>query len=52
MMVSIESMTAANGSGRFPVTDISAFKAAEGIEHAAYFPEGATSKALLRWLRT
>ncbi|HEY7522525.1 MAG TPA: alpha/beta fold hydrolase [Candidatus Limnocylindrales bacterium] len=52
MMVSIESMTAANGSGRFPVTDIRAFKAAEGIEHAAYFPEGATSKALLRWLRT
>jgi hypothetical protein len=50
MMVTIESMTAKNGSSRFPITDIRAFKPGDGIEHANYFPEKFTQAALLDWL--
>lgn len=51
MMVTIESMTGENGSSRFPITDLSEFRPKDAIEHAHYFPEKATSKALLEWLR-
>ena len=50
MMVTIESMTGKNGSTRFPVTDLAEFRQKDRIEHAHYFPEKATAKALLDWL--
>jgi hypothetical protein len=50
MMVTIESMTGRNGSTRFPVTDLQKFLQKDAIEHAHYFPEKATSQALLDWL--
>lgn len=50
MMVTIESMTGKNGSSRFPVTELREFRPKDAIEHAHYFPEEATSKALLDWL--
>jgi pimeloyl-ACP methyl ester carboxylesterase len=50
MMVTIESMTGKNGSNRFPISDIRAFKPADGIEHANYFPEKFTQSALFDWL--
>ena len=39
MMVTIDSMAGANGSGRFPIAaaDIHAFAAAQAVEHADYF---------------
>jgi hypothetical protein len=50
MMVTIESMAAANGSSRFPVTDLREFHQKDGIEHSHYFPEKLTARALLDWL--
>jgi hypothetical protein len=50
MMVTIESMTGVNGSSRFPVSDQWAFRPKDAIEHANYFPNKATSQALLDWL--
>jgi len=52
MMVTIDSMTAANGSGRFPIAaaDIHAFEPAQAVEHADYFGQPATSEWLLGWL--
>ncbi len=52
MMVTIESMTGANGSGRFPIAaaDIHAFAAAQAVEHADYFGQPSTSEWLLGWL--
>ena len=50
MMVTIESMTAKNGSSRFPVTQLREFHPQDAVEHANYFPEAITGKALLDWL--
>ena len=52
MMVTIDSMTGANGSGRFPIAaaDIHAFAAAQAVEHADYFGQPSTSEWLLGWL--
>jgi hypothetical protein len=50
MMVSIDSMTGKDLKGAFPVTVISAFGPTDAIEHADYFPQERTSKALLAWL--
>ena len=51
MMVTIESMTAKNGSSRFPVESLAEFTPEQAIEHAGYFPADGTSKALLSWLK-
>jgi len=53
MMVTIASMSGANGSGRFPVkaADVRSFAAADAIEHADYFGQPRTSEWLLEWLR-
>jgi hypothetical protein len=50
MMVTIESMTADNGSSRFPVTELREFKRSDAIEHSEYFPAALTGTALLEWL--
>ena len=52
MMVTIDSMAGANGSGRFPIAaaDIHAFAAAQAVEHADYFGQPSTSEWLLGWL--
>jgi pimeloyl-ACP methyl ester carboxylesterase len=50
MMVSIDSMTAKNGSSRFPVTELREFKRTDAVEHARYFPAALTGTALLEWL--
>lgn len=50
IMVTIDSIRGANGSRNFPVTKHADFPADEGIEHADYFGQARTSKALLRWL--
>jgi hypothetical protein len=52
MMVSIESMTGANGSDRFPIpaASIRAFEPADAVEHAMYFGQAMTTAALEEWL--
>jgi len=52
MMVTIDSMAGANGSGRFPIAaaDIHAFAAVQAVEHADYFGQASTSEWLLGWL--
>jgi len=52
MMVTIDSMTGPNGSGRFAIAaaDIHTFAAAQAVEHADYFGQPSTSEWLLGWL--
>lgn len=50
MMVSIDSMTGKGLKGAFPVTITSAFGPTDAVEHADYFHQERTSKALLDWL--
>jgi pimeloyl-ACP methyl ester carboxylesterase len=52
MMVTIESMRGANGSGRFPIApaDCRLFAAPDAIEHSDYFGQPRTSEWLLAWL--
>jgi len=52
MMVTIPSMSGANGSGRFPIAaaDVRTFAAADAIEHSDYFGQPRTSEWLLEWL--
>jgi hypothetical protein len=53
MMVTINSMSAANGSGRFPIAaaDCRSFEPQDAVEHANYFGQPRTSEWLLDWLR-
>jgi pimeloyl-ACP methyl ester carboxylesterase len=51
MMVTIDSMTGKNGSGRFPIEPDASrgFVSADAVEHAQYFGQPLTSTALLEW---
>ena len=52
MMVTVESVVGANGSGRFPIAPAACrgFAAADSVEHAQYFGQVPTSTALEEWL--
>ena len=51
IMVTIDSIRAANGSPNFPVARHADFVPADGVEHADYFGQARTTKAMLAWLK-
>ena len=45
-----DGVSAANGSGRFPITELEAFAEADGIAHSGYFANARAGERILGWL--
>ncbi len=50
LVVPTDGVSAANGSGRFPITQLEAFAEADGIHHSGYFANPRAGERILGWL--